>query len=119
MAVTDAYATAAMYRATDRGKIDTSRDSDVDADLLAVSRYIDAQLGRFFTKDASAVARVFEGGKSGWRLRVDDIAVNSGVIVKVDMNYDGSFSGETAWSATDFTLYPLNADKGPEPRPWT
>src|SRR6185369_1791530 len=58
MAVTDPYATPQQYRAI-VSKSDTGDDGEIAADLLAVSRYVDRCLGRFFTKDAAPVARVF------------------------------------------------------------
>ena len=89
-------------------------------DLKAVSRYLDRMLGRSFTKDAEAVARIFVRQPQGDPrvLWVDDLAVVPASI-KIDENGDGGFAGETALAADDFELWPLNADKGPEARPWT
>lgn len=133
MAVEDAYATEATYRALIR-RNDNVDDAVILADLKAVSRYLDRKLGRFFTKDVSAVARVFypNGYEAGdpeaenpWRfsvrsrdLRVDDIASTTGLSIKIDEDRDGLFSDETALASTDYQLFPLNADKGPEPAPW-
>ena len=119
MAVTDAYATAAAYRKL-ISKTDSAEDAEIDMDLKAVSRYLDRMLGRSFTKDAEAVARIFVRQPQGDPrvLWVDDLAVVPASI-KIDENGDGGFAGETALAAHDFELWPLNADKGPEPRPWT
>ncbi|SRR6266508_1770599 len=136
MPVTAAYTDAATYRAR-LGKTDTAQDTAILEDLTAVSRFIDsAQVcSRFFTQDASAVARIYypRGYYTGdpeaenpWRfvrggrtLYVDDIASSAGLDIKVDDGRDGSFSGDASLAATDYQLFPLNADKGPEPKPWT
>lgn len=124
MAVTDAYATAAQYRAVIE-MTDTSQDSELGDDLTAVSRYIDRKLNQFFTIDESAAARVFVGaGGRTLYLRLDDdlnpgIGDTDGLTIKVDTDDDGSFADETAWAATDYELRPLNAGDGPEPRPYT
>lgn len=133
MAVEDAYATAVTYRALIR-RNDNADDAVILDDLKAVSRYLDKKLHRFFTKDVSAVARVYypEGyligdpeAENPWRyvrgsreLRVDDIASSAGLSIKIDEDRDGSFADETALASTDYQLLPLNADKGPEPKPW-
>ena len=119
MAVTDAYASAAAYRKL-ISKTDSADDAEIDTDLRAVSRYLDRMLGRFFTKDAEAAARIFAREPQGHPrvLWVDDLAVVP-TSVKIDENGDGGFAGETSLAAADFELWPLNAGKGPEPRPWT
>ena len=118
MPVTDAYATAATYR-TILGKTDTAQDAAILDDLMAISRYEDWKLERFFTKDAAVVARIYLPTVYTDSLVVDDIASTAGLTIKVDTNRDGSFTGETAFGASDYQLWPLNADKGSEPHPWT
>ncbi len=115
MAITDAYATAAQYRAV-TGKTDTSQDANVLIDLKAVSRYIDGKMGRFFNVDASDVARVYVPADNLKSLWVDDLSATP-TTIKLDTGGDGTFT--TTLEATDFELLPLNADKGPEPRPYT
>jgi hypothetical protein len=112
--VTDPYATAAEYRAA-LDKTDTAEDAEVLLDLTSVSRWLDMEYGRFFTKDAAAVARKFYGrATTDYALRIDDLV--SVTSVKSDDNDDGT--AETTWAATDYQLLPLNADKGSEPRPY-
>jgi hypothetical protein len=117
--ITDAYATAAEYR--DRTtKTDTGDDAGVITPLLAaVSRLIDRETGRFFTKDAAAVARVYEGGGLT-RLYIDDVATVSGLVVKVDLNgdYDYADTDETLTKDTHFWIGPVNAEDGSEPKPY-
>lgn len=141
MAVSDAYATAAEYRAQ-LLKTDTGSDAQVLADLKAISRYIDRCVGRFFTKDAAVVARTFVPPNSlrqpfsnpplGWaesenpyrwgvwsrHLAVDDIADTTGLEIVIDSDRSGTFT-ETPLATTDYELWPLNAAKGPEPEPYT
>ena len=118
MAVTDAYATAATYRAI-LDKSDTAEDAEILTDLKAVSRYIERKVGRFFTVDASNVSRVYRKlpySPDPKSLFTDDIvAVNT---IKVDTDDDGSFADESAWASTDYELLPRNAADGPEPAPY-
>lgn len=118
MAVTDAYATAEEYRARVT-KADVADDADVLEQLTAVSRLIDARCRRFFTKDATVQARLYDGnGKSV--IKVDDIATATGLIVKCDLNgdYDVTDSNETLTIDVDFWLGPAAAVFGSEPRPY-
>lgn len=119
MAITDAYATAAEYR--DRIQKGTSaQDANILLDLKAVSRYIESITGRFFNKDASALARVVNPVANGKLLDLGaDIASLTGLSVVVDQNAVGSFSGLTALDAAAYQVYPLNAALGPEPKPYT
>lgn len=137
MAVTDPYCDAAKYRAIIT-KSDTGDDGAIFTDLKAVSRFLDQKLGRFFTKDAAAVDRIYRvpGGRGApplnWAesenpfrygnvsriLYVDDIASTAGLTIKVDEDGDGSFSDESAWASTDYELWPENAPLGPEPAPY-
>ncbi len=147
-AVTDAYATPTDYRNV-VSKTDNGDDANITSDLIAVSRFLDTKLGRFFTRDAAPVARVFtvpgslRGYQSlplGWaerenpykgtgfarHLTVDDMAAAPTSVI-VDSNYDGVFN-EASLNVTalggpgmfqDFELWPPNAPLGPEPAPWT
>lgn len=114
MAVTDAYATAAEYRAS-LDKTDTSEDAEVLIDLTAVSRHIEHRTHRFFTKDASDATRVFRG--SGYAT-LDTGDLVSVTTIKIDEDRDGSFADETALATTDYELLPLNAADGSEPGPY-
>jgi hypothetical protein len=133
LAITDAYATNATYKAV-IGKSTGDDDSQIDAQCLAISRYIDRKLNRFFTRDDAVTTRIYYplGYYSGnpeaenpWigiprarDLDVDDISTSTGLVIKIDTDRDGDFSDETALLVTDYELHPLNADKGPEPKPW-
>jgi len=88
--------------------------------LAAVSRLMDRECGRHFTKDAAVVARLYDGNGCAV-LRVDDIAATAGLIVKVDLNgdYDFADADETLTINTHYWLAPANADKEAEAEPWT
>lgn len=125
MAVTPTqYATASEYRnAVDMTT--TSQDSEIDNVLTAISRGIDNELGRFFGRDDSATTRVYLPGENAvvrdhlTVLHVDDISTGDDFEIKLDEDDDGSFSDETKLAADDTELLPFNADKDPEPRPFT
>lgn len=114
MAVTDSYSTAAAYRSFIT-KTDTGKDTDILTDLTTISRYLDRELGRFFTKDAAAVARTYVADADWTTLYTADIV--SVTSIKLDDNGDGT--AETALAATDYTLIPRNAVAGSEARPYT
>lgn len=136
--VSDSYATAAEYRTgISPNKVDTSADGEILNDLTAVSRWLERRLGRFFTKDAAAVARDYYGPSAGpvypeaenpYKFagaysRTLDLGTDL-VSVTTLISDDGgvgpaSTTSWTSWTAnTDYQLLPLNADKGPEPRPY-
>ena len=117
-AVTDPYATALEYRARTGGS-GTGDDATILLQTTAVSRYLDARLRRFFTQDAAAVTRIFDGNGQEKLWLPADIASITGLIVTVDLDGDYSFTDETALVLdTDFWLGPMNADKGAEVRPF-
>lgn len=112
MAVTDAYATVSEYRSL-VGKTDTSMDDDILIDLKAISRYLDGKLERFFTQDDEEVARIYLPRDNQQSIIVDDIV--SVEKIELDNADDDSYATEL----TVYDLLPFNADKGPEPRPYT
>lgn len=123
-----------LYRRV-AGNLDGGKDEQIAADLEAISRYLEKRLGRFFTKDAAAVARTFpvpsrrgrmaEGwaeAENPWRasgatrvLRIDDLV--SVTSIEIDGTRDGTFTTDLV--AADYELLPRNATKGPESWPYT
>ena len=92
MAVTDAYASAATYRAL-IDKSDTGEDAEILTDLTAVSRWMERKLGRFFTTDASAVKRVYQStpySNQPKSLFIDDLVTVTAI--KADTDDDGTFA---------------------------
>ena len=121
MAIGDAYATAAEYRAA-VDRTDAADDAIIGRDLTALSRYLDWKLNQRagFQKDAAVTVRVYEGDGTRRLLLRFSIASATGLIVTRDTDADGDFADETALTSnTDFELRPLDADKYPEARPWT
>lgn len=125
MAIGDAYASAATYRAL-IGKTDTAEDAEILDDLTGTSRWMERKLGRHFTQDTSVVARAYYVGRdlvigeSARELWIPDVASKTGFVLKRDDDQDGVFTDETAWTIdTDFQLLPLNAENEPEAQPWT
>lgn len=135
MAIGDAYASVPEYRAWVKDENSSASLVD-DTYLIAISRYIDFKLGRKsgFNKDAAATERLYvvpSSGRTpqpGWAesenpwlaggskryLDVEDIVTVTSI--KLDEARDGSYS--TTLSASDYELLPLNANTGPEPRPY-
>ena len=114
MTVIAAYATAEQYKSA-TGITDIERDEEILIDLIAISRYIDGRLGRFFSKDAEPVSRIYMPEENAASLWVDDMAALP-VSVKLDTGRNRQF--EKTLDPADYELLPLNADKGPEPGPF-
>ncbi len=86
--------------------------SRADGDLIskainAASRAIDKYCGRRFWQDAEVTTRNYpiDDPTVAW---VDDISTTTGLVVKTDPTFDGSFG--TTWGASDYQLEPLNVD---------
>lgn len=118
MPIDDAYAQVEVYRSR-VGKTDDDDDAEIANHLKAVSRLIDRRLERFFTQDAAPVIRLYDGNGEQ-RLYVTDIATETGLQVRADLDVDGDFTGgdETLTVGTHFKLGPPNAALGPEPQPY-
>ena len=109
-----AYASAAEYRAV-AGMTDTAKDADILTDLTAVSRYLDGALGRQFTQDTTPVERIYIPASTKDYIWTDDMAA-APTLIRIDTDRDGTYS--TTLDAADYELWPLNANRGPEPWPW-
>ena len=105
MALNDPYATASEYRGV-IGKTDSGSDTQIAADLAAISEMINGRMGRFFGKDTLPVTRIYVPIVTGRYLFVDDLV--SGDEIKI---------GETVIS--NYDLLPYNAALEPEPAPYT
>lgn len=115
MTIAAAYATAAEYRRV-VGMNDTGLDVEIATDLLAVSRYIDGEMRRFFTRDATPTVRVYTPQEATRTLNVHDLSA-APVQVRVDVNGNNTFARTLA--ASDYELLPQDAMAGPEPWPFT
>lgn len=116
MAISDAYVSVPEYRGA-IGNEDPAGDLVLAWHLEACTRLYERETGQFFGRDAAAVTRVYEGNGTSC-LKVDNIADTTGMTVKIDFDRDGSFADEDALAATDYEVMPLNAARGPEPKPW-
>jgi hypothetical protein len=139
MALADPYCSAESYRSLLK-KRDEGDDMEITLDLKAVSRWLDRKLQRFFNHDDEPVDRFYwpTGGPKwplplGWaeaenpwtwggftrHLLVDDMS-EPPVAVMIDNTGDGMFRYPLdIMPPTSYELWPQNADKGPEPKPWT
>jgi hypothetical protein len=123
VAIGDAYATAAEYRAHKRGSL-TGDDTEILIALKAMSRLIERRTGRTstgFNVDAADIKRTFYPVELSEDERTLSIAPLSAAptTIKIDTDGDGLFNDETALAATDYELLPADALLGPEARPYT
>jgi len=114
MAIGDAYATAAEYRAV-TGMVDTSQDTAILNSLKSISRHVEFKCRRFFNKDSADQTRIYVVPADCSTLWIDDMSA-APTSIKIDEDLDGTY--ETTLAATDFELWPLNALLEPEPRPY-
>lgn len=124
MALSDPYISLEEYK-LGADVTDDEHDALISDALDAVSRYIDRDLGRFFSKDDSDQSRIYVVGEGQrdpngqWvRLSIDDLSA-APTSIKIDEDLDGDFTDETALATTDFDMWPRNALLGPEPQPYT
>lgn len=106
MAITDAYATVEEYMtAGGSPMLSTENNAAITRDLLAVSRFLDRQLGweAGFQKDSTGVERTYVA--RGCRVDVANFVSISALEV------DGVVT-------TDYVKLPRNAAVGPEPQPY-
>lgn len=107
------YASVNEYRAV-AGNSDDGADILIAAHLQSASDLYNKRVGQWFYKTDAVTARTFKAKYSD-RLDLDyagdcpGIATATGLLIKVDTDADESFSDETAWLATDYRLWPLNA----------
>ena len=115
MSINAAYATPAEYRRV-IGMTDAGLDADISVDLMAVSRYLDGEMRRFFSRDAASVIRVYAPQYDTKALTVDDMSAAPSQ-VRVDTAGDGTFA--TMLPVAAYELLPRNAVMSPEPAPFT
>lgn len=135
MAIGDPYCNVADYQAV-IGSVDAGTSNAINSDLVAVSRWLDRKLGRFFNVDTNTTQRVYVTPSARsrppvdwaesenpyrwgnyWRtLEVDDISESNSVVVQLDTSRDGSYA--TTVNSSDYELQPQNAPLGPEARPY-
>ena len=116
MAVTNAYCTVEELMGA-LGIKDTRDQVDLEASIDTASRQLDSMCGkgRKFWQDATVVARTYYAEDD--EVWVDDISTTTGLIVKADLDDDGTFE-TTLTINTDFIVTPVNAAKEYPVRPY-
>lgn len=114
--ITNGYCTLAQLKA-EKGISDTTDDDTLSVAINAASRQIDNYCGRRFWQDGSVVAREYFPASSV-QCDTDDISTITGLIVKVDIDLDGTFE-TTLVINTDFLVAPRNAALEVPVRPYT
>ena len=112
MAIDNGYCTLAELKAVLR-IVDNVDDALLERRIEEASRVIDNHCSRFFWK----LAPVDHGHADGWKRKfvtmsdslvmVDDIAETTGLVIKIDINGDGTYA--KTLTAADYQLEPLNS----------
>lgn len=118
MTITHGYTTLAKLKAEvlDQNITATTFDARMEDAIESASRQIDGYCGRWFWQDATVVARVYRPRETRC-VDVDDISTTTGLVVKVDLDGDGTF--ETTIPSSDYRLEPRNAAAEYPVRPYT
>jgi hypothetical protein len=105
--ITNGYCSQADLR-THLGDASSIIDSGLmDRAINAASRAIDRHCGRRFWQDPAPQTKKYVP-HDYWDLWVDDISTTTGLVIKLDTNFDGSFS--STLPVGQYQLEPLNAD---------
>jgi hypothetical protein len=112
MAVTNGYCTLAEVKAALR-ITDNIDDTLLENAVEAASRRIDGECSRRFYIDATTSARTYAANRSAF-VFIDDVATLTGLVVKVDDTFSGSYS-KTLTAGTDYQTEPTNAAAQTEP----
>jgi hypothetical protein len=105
MAVTNGYTTVAALQ--QRLGIGDVPEGPLEQAINVASRQVDRHCGQIFYSTSSGTVRVYRG--TGTReLSTHPFTTTSGLVVKVDLDDDGTY--ETTWSqSTDWIAHPQNA----------
>ena len=110
MAITNGYCTQNELKGFVGIPTSDSGDDDLLDDAVnAASRQIDAFCGRIFYAQGAATARKFFTNDP-YRLRVDDISSETGLVVKLEDDDDGTY--EVTVASSEFQLLPINGVVG-------
>lgn len=104
MTLTNCYITMDDIRGR-AGIPDHADDSTLEPAITSACRAIDKHVGFPFFDVGSATARDFVPCDE-YVLRVADFSTTTGLVVKTDTGYDGTFA--TTWAAADYELLPLS-----------
>ena len=98
------------------GISDSVDDDRLQASIDAATTMVQAYCDRQFIADDTTVNRVFVAS-TPWIVNVDDIATDTGLVIKTDEDCDGVF--ETTWASTDYQLEPVNGRMSGQAWPFT
>ena len=116
MTITNGYCTADEFRSF--CNIDSTESKTIHETVVsAASRNVDRHCGRRFWQDSTVVDREYHAD-SPTVVLVDDISTATGLVVKIDINYDGTYA-YTLSASTDYVTYPINAEDEVPARPFT
>lgn len=121
MSLTNAYATLAQLKAEVGIQVsDTLSDPMLEVALNAASRQIDKHTGwpHGFWQDSSVVAREFYTDDPNCLYVPEGISTTTGLIVKTDLDQDGTFEN-TLTISTSFICAPVNAADQVPVEPYT
>ena len=109
MTITNGYATLAEYKSWNT--IDTTSATDdavIEQIIESISRQIDGICNRVFYV-STAIAKYYTAEEYDI-LRTDDISSATSFALETDTDGDGIY--ETFWTATDYNLWPYQANNG-------
>lgn len=94
----------------------TSTDDDpiLDFCIETAEKQVENHTGRKFWLDTTASTRLFKPQHDYRVLYVDDIGSTSGLTIKTDDRFDGSFS--TIWDSSEYQLEPFQSATPVEPQ---
>jgi hypothetical protein len=114
MTITNGYGALATFKTRfGVSSTDTSRDTEIEAVIQAVSRMIDGYTGRCFFTSAADETRYFRA-EDFENLFPDDIT--SITSLKTDDDGDGTY--ETTWATSDYRTLPANRSANITPILW-
>jgi hypothetical protein len=119
VALTNCYTSVAIVNEEiGRSDTDSVKTASLERAINAASRQCDRFTGRphGFWQDATVVAREY-AADDYCRVFTDDISTTTGLIVKTDLDGDGTFE-TTLTITTDFRLLPFNAADEVPVRPY-
>jgi len=120
MAIVNGLATLTEFKSVlGIAAADTTDDAELEDCVETASRDVEAYCGkgRKFWQDSTVVDRKYFPSNTAC-LYVDDISTTTGLVVKVDLDDDGTFE-TTLTIDTDFAVRPVNAAADYPVRPWT
>ncbi len=101
-----------------RAYIKDSSNLDVeslDGAIVAAENQIDTLCGRYFTDDGTVSSRDYFANDP-WCVNVDDFSTTTGLVIKTDTGYDGTFA--RTLTVADYFVEPVNGRRNSETVPY-